>query len=37
MSLEEGRPFFSLKLVYDQKDVLQYVALDGKELKEELR
>ena len=35
--LEEGRPFFSLKLVYDQKDVLQYVALDGKELKEELR
>ena len=35
--LEERRPFFSLKLVYDQKDVLQYVSLDGKELKEELR
>lgn len=32
--LEEKRPFFSLKLVYDTDDVLQYVALDGKELKE---
>lgn len=29
--LEENRPFFSLKLVYDTEDVLQYVALDGKE------
>lgn len=32
--LDEGRPFFSLKLVYDTNDVLQYAALDGKELKE---
>ena len=30
--LEENRPFFSLKLVYDTDDVLQYVALDGKRL-----
>lgn len=30
--LDEGRPFFSLKLVYDTNDVLQYAALDGKEL-----
>ena len=29
--LEENRPFFSLKLVYNTEDVLQYVALDGKE------
>lgn len=28
--LEEDYPFFSLKLVYDTKDVLQYAALDGK-------
>lgn len=28
--LKENRPFFSLKLVYDTKDVLQYAALDGK-------
>lgn len=27
--LEEGREFFSLKLVYDTSDVLQYAALDG--------
>ena len=27
--LEEGREFFSLKLVYDTKDVLKYAALDG--------
>ncbi len=31
--LDEDRDFFSLKLVYDQKDVLQYAALDGVELK----
>ena len=30
--LEENHPFFSLKLVYDTDDVLQYVALDGKRL-----
>lgn len=30
--LEEGRPFFSLKLSYDAKDVLLRAALDGKEL-----
>ena len=30
--LEEGRPFFSLKLSYDVKDVLLRAALDGKEL-----
>lgn len=28
--LEEGQPFFSLKLVYDKKGELQYAALDGK-------
>lgn len=27
--LEENREFFSLKLVYDTQDVLQYTALDG--------
>lgn len=27
--LDEGREFFSLKLVYDTEDVLQYAALDG--------
>ena len=27
--LDEGREFFSLKLVYDTKDVLKYAALDG--------
>ena len=27
--LDEGRDFFSLKLVYDTEDVLQYAALDG--------
>lgn len=30
--LEENRPFFSLKLCYDAKDVLLRAALDGKEL-----
>lgn len=30
--LEEGREFFSLKLIYDETDTLQYVALDGKEI-----
>lgn len=30
--LDEERPFFSLKLVYDTQDVLLYAALDGKEL-----
>lgn len=28
--LDEGREFFSLKLVYNTSDVLQYAALDGK-------
>lgn len=28
--LDEGYPFFSLKLVYDLADTLQYAALDGK-------
>ncbi len=28
--LEEGHPFFSLKLVYDESGALQYAALDGK-------
>lgn len=28
--LEEEREFFSLKLVYDKDDTLQYAALDGK-------
>ena len=27
--LDEGREFFSLKLVYDTEDVLRYAALDG--------
>lgn len=37
--LDEGREFFSLKLVYDRKDVLQYAALDGvpMELFDEIR
>ena len=30
--LDEGREFFSLKLVYDENDVLRYAALDGKAL-----
>ncbi len=30
--LEEEHPFFSLKLVYDEKGILQYAALDGKRL-----
>ena len=30
--LKENRPFFSQKLVYDTKDVLQYAALDGKQI-----
>ena len=30
--LEENRPFFSLKLSYDAKDVLLRAVLDGKEL-----
>lgn len=30
--LEEERPFFSLKLSYDAKDVLTRAVLDGKEL-----
>ena len=30
--LEEERPFFSLKLVYDEKGVLRQAALDGKEM-----
>lgn len=30
--LEEGQPFFSLKLVYDKEAELQYAALDGKTL-----
>ena len=30
--LEEDRPFFSLKLSYDAKDVLLRAVLDGKEL-----
>ena len=30
--LEEGRPFFSLKLSYDAQDVLLRAALEGKEL-----
>lgn len=32
--LEENRPFFSLKLVYDEKDHLLSVSLDGKPLEE---
>ena len=37
--LDMGREFFSLKLVYDRKDVLQYAALDGEplELFDEIR
>lgn len=31
--LNENYPFFSLKLVYDKSDVLQYAALDGKAIK----
>ena len=31
--LEEDREFFSLKLVYDKNDILQYAALDGKMIK----
>ncbi len=31
--LEKNHPFFSLKLVYDKSDVLQYVALDGREIR----
>lgn len=31
--LEEGSPFFSLKLVYDENGVLQHAALDGKKWK----
>ena len=27
--LDQGREFFSLKLVYDTEDVLNYAALDG--------
>lgn len=30
--LEENRPFFSLKLVYDREDVLKEAVLDGKAL-----
>ena len=30
--VEEGRPFFALKLSYDAQDVLLRAALDGKEL-----
>lgn len=33
--LNEGRPFFSLKLVYDACDILQEAVLDGKPLKRE--
>lgn len=32
--LQENRPFFSLKLVYDEKDNLLSVSLDGKPLEE---
>ena len=34
-----GREFFSLKLVYNRRDVLQYAALDGEplELFDEIR
>lgn len=32
--LEEEREFFSLKLVYDTEDVLQYAALDGRQIEE---
>lgn len=30
--LNEDQPFFSLKLVYNTRDVLQYAALDGKRM-----
>ena len=30
--LREDRPFFSLKLCYDEADTLEYAALDGKEI-----
>lgn len=33
--LEEGHPFFSLKLVYDENGTLQYAALDGKKWEKE--
>ena len=32
--LENKQPFFSLKLVYNTDDVLEYAALDGKEMKD---
>ena len=32
--LENEQLFFSLKLVYNTDDVLEYVALDGKEMKD---
>ncbi len=32
--LENEQPFFSLKLVYNTDDVLEYAALDGKEMKD---
>lgn len=32
--LEKEREFFSLKLVYDTEDVLQYAALDGRQIEE---
>ena len=30
--LQEGRPFFSLKLVYDESDTLLEAVLDGRPL-----
>lgn len=30
--LEEGQPFFSLKLVYDAEGILRYAALDGRRM-----
>ena len=30
--LDEGHPFFSLKLVYDEKDVLRGAVLDGRQM-----
>ena len=32
--LENEQLFFSLKLVYNTDDVLEYAALDGKEMKD---
>mgnify|MGYP000006553268 FL=1 len=32
--LENEQPFFSLKLVYNTDDVLEYAALDGKKMKD---